>query len=65
LDERIRDEHAQDDPAVGGLDPSPEAADKLLAGHPNAHVYHALGAILELEGHYLEAEPLHATVQPE
>ena len=39
--------------------------DKLLAGHPNAHVYHALGAILELEGHYLEAEPLHATVQPE
>ena len=37
----------------------------LLATHPNAYVYNALGGMLEVDGHFLESEPLHASNQPE
>ena len=38
---------------------------QLLAGHPNAYVYNALGSLLDVDGHFLESEPLHASNQPE
>ena len=37
----------------------------LLTQHPNAHVYNVLGSLLELDGHFLEVEPLHASNQPD
>ena len=39
--------------------------DALLATHPNSYVYGALGSMLEIDGHFLESEPLHASNQPE
>ena len=37
----------------------------LLAAHPNSYVYNSLGSLLEIDGHFLESEPLHASNQPE
>ena len=37
----------------------------LLANHPNSYIYNQLGAALEIDGHFLESEPLHASNQPE
>ena len=37
----------------------------LLATHPNSSIYSSLATVLEIDGHFLETEPIHGSNQPE
>ncbi|EOD21681.1 hypothetical protein EMIHUDRAFT_207692 [Emiliania huxleyi CCMP1516] len=41
------------------------AQHQLLSAHPNAGTYAALGSLVEVDGHYLETAPAHASARPE
>ena len=50
---------------IDSLIASVKEQNTVLTSHPNAHLYNSIGGLLEMDGHFLESEPLHTSNQPE